>query len=108
MTYSDATIWFIIIVLGAGTYLIRLSFLGLLGGRDMPDWVLRHLRYTPVAVMPGLVAPLVLWPDATGGEPDPIRLTAAAVTVAVSWLSKNAVWGVGAGALTFAALAALL
>ena len=54
MTYSDATIWFIILALGVGPYLIRLSFLGLVGDREMPDWVLRHLRYTPVAVLPGL------------------------------------------------------
>ena len=79
MTYSNSTIWLIILALGVGTYLIRLSFLGLVGDRKMPDWVMRHLRYTPVAVLPGLVAPLVLWPEATGGEPDPVRLAAATV-----------------------------
>ena len=60
-------IWTIIIVLGVGTYLIRFSFLGLIVGKDLPDWVLRHLRYTAVAVLPGSVAPLVLWPAATVG-----------------------------------------
>lgn len=89
MNYSDATIWFIIIAMGVGTYLIRYSFLGLIGGRDMPDWVLRHLRYTPVAVLPGLVAPLVIWPSATGGEADPARLTAATVALLVGYFSKS-------------------
>ena len=107
MTYSDATIWFIILALGVGTYLIRLSFLGLVGDREMPDWVLRHLRYTPVAVLPGLVAPLVIWPDATGGEPDPVRLAAATVTMVAAWRAKNAIWGFVAGAATFGGLAAL-
>lgn len=107
MTYSDATIWFIILALGVGTYLIRLSFLGLVGDREMPDWVLRHLRYTPVAVLPGLVAPLVIWPDATGGEPDPVRLAAATVTMVAAWWSKNAIWGFVAGAATFGGLTAL-
>ena len=73
MTYAPSSIWLIILGMGVGTYLIRFSFLGLIGNRKMPDWVLRHLRYTPVAILPGLVAPLVMWPDATGGEPDPIR-----------------------------------
>lgn len=89
MNYSDANIWFIIIALGLGTYLIRFSFLGLIGGRDFPEWVLRYLRYTPVAVMPGLVAPLVLWPEATGGDPDPARIIAACVTILVGYFSKN-------------------
>ncbi len=31
-------IWTIIIVLGVGTYLIRFSFLGLIVGKDLPDW----------------------------------------------------------------------
>ena len=61
MTYSTFEIWLIIVLLGLGTYAIRFSFLGLIGDRKMPDWLLRHLRYTPVAVLPGLVAPLVAW-----------------------------------------------
>jgi len=59
---SDATIWTIIVAVGIGTFLLRFSFLGVLGAARLPDWVLRHLRYTAVAVLPGLVAPLVLWP----------------------------------------------
>ena len=104
MSYSDATIWGIILALGVGTYLIRFSFLGLIGDRQLPEWALRHLRYTPVAVLPGLVAPLVLWPEATGGETDPARLAAATAAFGVAWWRKNVLWGVAAGALTLAAL----
>ncbi|MFV0384179.1 AzlD domain-containing protein [Paracoccus sp. (in: a-proteobacteria)] len=93
-------IWTIIIVMGIGTFLIRWSFLGALGNRDLPQWVLRMLRYTPVAVLPALVAPLVMWPAATEGQPDPARLTAAAVTVAVGVLTKNVVLTIVAGAGT--------
>ncbi|MEO1537341.1 MAG: AzlD domain-containing protein [Pseudomonadota bacterium] len=104
MSYDTGTIWLIIAIMGAGTYLIRFSFLGLVGNRKMPDWLLRHLRYTPVAILPGLVAPLVMWPDATDGSPDPIRVAAAAVTIAVAWWWKNMLAGAGAGALTLALL----
>jgi branched-subunit amino acid transport protein len=93
-------IWTIIIVLGVGTYLIRFSFLGLIGGKDLPDWVLRHLRYTAVAVLPGLVAPLVLWPEATGGEVDPARLSAALVTLGVGLLTRNVVAAITLGGAT--------
>ena len=104
MSYASSTIWLIILIMGVGTYLIRFSFLGLVGDRKMPDWVLRHLRYTPVAILPGLVAPLVMWPEATGGEPDPIRFAAAAVTLGVAWWWKNMLAGAAAGAATLTAL----
>ena len=101
MIHMDSSqIWLIIALLGVGTFLIRFSFLGLVGDRKLPDWLLRHLRYTPVAVMPALVTPLVLWPEATGGEPDPARLSAAAVTLAVGVWRRNVVLAVLAGALT--------
>lgn len=104
MQYSDLTIWIVILVLGIGTYLIRFSFLGFLGNRSLPPFVLRLLRYTPVAVLPALVAPLVVWPAATGGQPDPARLAAAAVTVAVGILTKSMMAAILAGAATLAAL----
>lgn len=63
---NHTTVWFVIFAMAIGSFLIRFSFLGIIGDRQMPEWVLRHLRYTPVAVLPGLVAPLVFWPAATG------------------------------------------
>ena len=102
MSYSTAQIWTIIAVMGVGTYLIRFSFLGLLGDRKMPDWVLRHLRYTPVAILPGIVAPLVMWPN--GGPPDPVWLTAAGVTLVVGWWRKQMLAGAFAGAAVFGLL----
>lgn len=99
-TYSSAAIWTIIIILGVGTFLIRWSFLGALGNRDMPTWFMRMLRYTPVAVLPALVAPLVMWPAATGGQPEPARLTAAVVTVVIGVLTKNVMLAILGGAVT--------
>ncbi len=101
---SAGYIWLVIIVLGIGTYLIRFSFLGLVGGKDLPDWVLRHLRYTAVAVLPGLIAPLVLWPSATGGEVDPARLSAALVTFGVGLLTRNVVAAILLGGGTLFAM----
>lgn len=100
MTYSAAEVWMIILLLGLGTFLIRFSFLGIIGARDLPEWLLRYLRYTPVAVLPGLVAPLVLWPQATGGDPDAPRLMAAAVTLALGVWTHNVLLSIGSGAAT--------
>lgn len=100
MTFSTVEIWTIIIILGIGTFLIRFSFLGFIGDRPMPPIVLRLLRYTPVAVLPAMVAPLVAWPDATDGMFDPIRVAAAFVALAMGVWRKNLLWAVGAGAVT--------
>lgn len=100
MTLTDAQIWLIVILLGVGTYLIRFSFLGLIGDRPMPAIVLRLLRYTPVAVLPAMVAPLVVWPDATGGHFDAVRVLAAIAALAVGVWKKQLLWAIGAGALT--------
>lgn len=105
---SDLMIWAIILMLGAGTFLIRWSFLGALGNRDLPAWVMRMLRYTPVAVLPALVAPLVVWPAATGGNPDPARMAAAAATLAVGIVTRNVIAAITAGAVTLFGLLYLL
>ena len=107
MTYSAGEIWFLIIALGIGTYLIRLSFLGLIGSKELPNWALRHLRYAPVAMLPGLVAPLAVWPEATGGTPDPARLVAAAAALLIAYWRGNVIWGIIGGAATLAALSAI-
>ena len=108
MTTSSATIWIVITGLGIGTYLIRFSFLGLIGGRELPEWCLRHLRYVAVAVMPALITPLVIWPDATGGEPDPSRLLAALAAFLVGIRFNSVIGAVFVGMLTLYGLQYLL
>ncbi|MCP5086945.1 MAG: AzlD domain-containing protein [Rhodobacteraceae bacterium] len=100
MSYGQPTIWIIIAGLAVGTFLIRYSFIGLIGDRQLPQWVLSHLNYTAVAVLPGLIAPLILWPEATGGTPDASRLAAAAVAFAVGTWRKSVVGAVAGGMIT--------
>ena len=87
--YSELTIWMIILAAGLGTYALRWSFLGAFGNRPMPGWAQKLLRYTAVAVLPAIAAPLVAWPAATGGQTDPARLIAAAVTMGVGLVTRN-------------------
>ncbi len=87
--YSDLTIWTIILLSALGTYGLRWSFLGAFGNRPMPLWAQRLLRYTAVAVLPAIAAPLVVWPAAAGGQPEPARLIAAAVTLVVGLATRN-------------------
>jgi len=96
---TSTEVWTVIGALAVGTFLIRFSFLGLIGDRPLPAWALRHLRYAPVAVIPGLVAPLVLWPAATGGEPDLARILAAFTTLVVGLWWKNVLGAILIGAV---------
>lgn len=93
-------IWIVIICLSLGSFALRFVFLGLVGDRPLPAWVLRHLRYTAVAVLPGLVAPMIVWPPATGGSPDLARLTAASVTILAGLITRNVLVAILAGAAT--------
>lgn len=105
--WTDPQIWAVIAALGIGTFALRLSFLGLLGGRSLPPLAMRILRYTPVAVIPGLMAPLVLFPQATGGQTDPARLAVAGLTLLVGWRTGSVIWAIVAGLGSLALMSAL-
>lgn len=93
---DDGTFWLVTFVLGLGTYLIRFSFLGLLGGRQLPDWLLVHLRYVGVAVLPAMVTPMILWPASAAGQFDPLRMLAAFAALAAGW-RFGVIWAISAG-----------
>lgn len=95
---DTAALWGVIVGLGLGSFALRFVFLGLVGDKALPPWVMRHLRYTAVAVIPALIAPLVLWPGATGGAPDPLRLAAAGLALAVAVVTRNIYAAMGMGA----------
>ena len=100
ITASQLTVWFVILALAVATYLIRFSFLGLLDGEKMPGWMERHLKFVGVAVMPGIAAPAVFWPEATGGEPDLARLLAATVALLVGIWRRSLLSSVAGGLVT--------
>ena len=109
MTSVDpVTMWIIIVGLAVGSYGLRFVFIGLVGDRPMPPWLLRHLRYTAVAILPALIAPLVVWPTATGGQPDVPRMAAASVALLVGLVTKNVLAAIFSGAGTLYGLLYLL
>lgn len=95
--YSDLTLWTIILATALGTYGLRWSFLGAFGNRPMPGWAQRLLRYTAVGVLPAIMAPLVVWPAATGGQPDPARLIAAGMALCAGVITRNVLAAIVAG-----------
>lgn len=100
---DKGTLWLVIFGLGIGSFLLRFTFLGFVGDRPLPAWLIRHLRYTAVAILPALVAPLVVY-SGEGGGTDPTRVVAAAVTLGVGIWTRNVFAAIGAGALALFAL----
>ncbi|MEO1549299.1 MAG: AzlD domain-containing protein [Pseudomonadota bacterium] len=106
MAYSTAQLWTLIVLLGLGTFLVRFSFIGLVGDRKISPYLRRLLRFVPVAVMPGLVAPLVVWPQATGGAPDLPRMAAALAALVIGAYTRSLLGAVFGGmAVLYTALA---
>ena len=93
--------WLAFILGGIGTYLMRFSFIGGLGEREMPAPLTRALNYVGPAVFAAIVLPAVfgdagfsrLW------NPNP-ELIAAVVAGFITWRTKNIPVMLAAGMVT--------
>lgn len=81
-------LWLVMLLAGAATFAIRVSFIGAAGRIDAPAWFRRMLRFVPIAALTALV-----WPDlliARGqlslGEP---RLIAGVIAALVAWKTRS-------------------
>ncbi|WIY26274.1 AzlD domain-containing protein [Parasedimentitalea psychrophila] len=106
--FDSLTLWTVILGLALGSFTLRFAFLALMGDRALPAWLMRHLRYTAVAILPALVTPLVVWPSATNGSLSLPHLAAALIALAVGYLSKNIFAAMGTGALALYGLTVLI
>ncbi|XDA99301.1 AzlD domain-containing protein [Sulfitobacter sp. LCG007] len=101
-------LWVVMIGLAVGSFLLRYAFIGFVGNRPLPPWLLRHLRYTAVAILPALVTPQVIWPQGTDGQFDLPRLGAAIATVVLGYTTRNVLITICGGAATLYGLLWLL
>lgn len=106
--FDSATLWTVIFGLAVGSFTMRFAFLALMGNRTMPAWLMRHLRYTAVAILPALVTPLVAWPSTTNGVTSLPHLLAALAALSIGYLTKNVFVAMAAGGLSLYGLLYLL
>ena len=86
------------LVIGIGTFLIRLSFIGVLGRGQLPWSVRQSLRFVPPAVLAALVLPAVLGGGhGAAADADPVRWVAAATAALVAWRWNNVLGTLAAG-----------
>lgn len=98
-----------IFAIGVGTYLLRLSFIGIVGDRAMPEWALVPLRFVAPSVLAALIAPAVLLNKGALDLSPPTnpRAIAALVALLLAWKTRSVPAVIAAGLMTVWALQAL-
>jgi branched-subunit amino acid transport protein len=105
---SQISLGLALVLAGALTLGIRLSFIALVGRLAMPEWFWRALRFVPIAVFAAIIVSEMV---SRGGSGFVVaswqRLVAAVVAVGVSWRTGNVVLTIALGMATMWALQAL-
>ncbi|MDR9413583.1 MAG: AzlD domain-containing protein [Spiribacter salinus] len=99
-------LWWLILAIGAGTYLWRGSFIVFGGRLQLPDLIRRGLNYVPPAVFAALVLPGLVRLTETGQLDGP-RLAAGAVAALVAWRTRGTIATLVAGMIVLWVLRAL-
>jgi branched chain amino acid efflux pump len=90
--------WLVMVIAGLTTYAIRLSFIVLIGRREVPPLARRALRFIPPAVLTAILVPEILMPTgALDLSFSNERLLAGLAAALVAWKTKNAVLTVVVG-----------
>lgn len=90
--------WLLIIGCGLVTYAIRLSFVTFFGKRAIPPFVLRMLRFVPMAVLSAIIWPQLFIShntlDLSLGNP---RWIAGLIAALIAWRTRNVLLTIVAG-----------
>jgi branched-subunit amino acid transport protein len=103
------TIWVILIGMTLVTMGERLSFMGLLAGRHIPDLLLRALRFVPAVALTAIVVPDLLYRNGILVDPlTNLRLMAALVAAVVAFRTKNVLLTIATGMIVLWALQTII
>ena len=103
------SLWLTMLAAGLVTYLIRLSFILIIGQRPVPLLLRRALRLVPPAVLTAIIFPELFMPNGTldisfGNA----RLLGGLVAVLVAWYTRNTVLTIIVGMLVVWVLQGLI
>ncbi len=88
---GSLALWLTFLCIGVITYAIRLSFILLLGKMALPTFLMRALRFVPVAVLSAIILPaLFLDGSRLNLSLGNARLLAGILAAVVAWRTKNA------------------
>ena len=105
---SGASLWLTMLAMGLITFALRVSFIALSDRFKLPPLVQRALRFVPVAVLPAIVVPAVVFQESgleltLGNE----KLLAGLVSGVVAWYTKSIIWTIAAGMIALWTLQAV-
>lgn len=84
------------------TFGVRYSTLAIIGRLQLPDWIVRSLRYVPVAVLTAISVPEVLMPQGViHVSLNNAYFVAGVASTAVAWRTKNLLLTILVGMLLF-------
>ena len=105
---TTSMLWVVIVGAAAVTFVLRISFIVLLGRTEMPPFVERALRFVPAAVLTAFVIPLLIYENGAmqvslGNE----RLLAGLMAALIAWRTRNVLFTLGGGMATLWVLQAI-
>lgn len=95
----NSSIWLIILGMGLITFLLRFSFIALVGKITLPSVVERGLQYVPASVFAALIVPALVY-DSSGLlaiSPLNPRLMAGLIAAVVAWRTRNILLTIAVG-----------
>ena len=106
---NGASLWLTMLAMGLITFALRASFVALSDRLKMPPSVQRALRFVPVAVLPAIVVPALVFGE--GGLELTLsneKLLAGLVAGVVAWYTHSIIWTIVTGMIALWTLQALL
>ncbi|WDY59435.1 AzlD domain-containing protein [Pseudomonas sp. PSKL.D1] len=95
---SDSAQWITFLLIGAGTFAIRLSFIEFYGALRIPPLLRRALVYVPASVLAALVLPAVVFADKQPAiDWSNPQIPAAIVAGLVAWRTRSTLLTLAAG-----------
>ena len=94
---DTSTLWPVILGIGAGTFLIRFSFIWLLGRKKVDINLQRLLQFVPPAVLSALIMPSFVFPQQAAFSYGNYRMWAGMFAALVAWRTKNVLLTIASG-----------
>jgi branched-subunit amino acid transport protein len=105
MGEEAVNIWLMMLIAGIVTYATRLSFILLVGQRQVPPLARRALRFVPPAVLTAIIVPeIMLQNGQLAITPGNARLLAGLLAILVAWRTRNALLTIVVGMLALWAI----
>lgn len=91
-------LWLLFILIGLSAFLIRISFIALIGRRQFPEWLRRALRFVPAAVFAAIVVPELAYRSGVFTPASP-QMVAGLVAIGIAWRTRSVLLTIGGGLL---------